>query len=103
MCVSRRENAGILGPLPLCRDSCLPCIAGHDVATPGRVSVEFAKALMVYKTSPLELSQCKNSAALADCLPGIARSGLYAHDPRYTFVGVHPACVFIFNLSFWTA
>jgi hypothetical protein len=57
-----------------CRDSCAPCVAGYDVASLGRVPLEFAKAFMVNETSPLDLSSRKDSAAVADCLPGIARS-----------------------------
>src|SRR5260370_38133495 len=92
-----------MGPLPLRRGSRLPCVAGYDIATPGRVPVELAKALVVNKNSPMELSWRKDSAALADCLLGIARSGLHAYDPRYAFFGIHPACVFVLNLPFWTA
>src|ERR1700704_2836036 len=103
MRISCAEDAGTVGPLPLCRDSCVPCVAGYDVASIGRVPVEFAKALMVNETSPLALLGRKDSAVVADCLPGIARSGLYAHDPRYAFFGVHPACVFVLNLPVWAA
>src|SRR5260370_2738596 len=103
MCVSCGEDAGILGPLPLRRGSRLPCVAGYDTATPGRVAVEFAKAIVVNETSPLEFFWRKDSTALADCLPDIARSGLHADDPRYAFVGVHPTRVFVLNLPFRTA
>src|SRR5258708_849235 len=103
MCVSCGDDAGIVGPPSLFRNSCLPCVAGHDVASIGGVPVEFAKAVLVDETSALDLSQRKDSAALANCLPGIARSSLSAHDARYALVAVHPACVFLFNLPFWTA
>src|SRR5882757_4335061 len=101
MCVSCPENAGILGPLRLRRDSCVSFAAGHHVATTGRVPVEFAKAFVVDAASPLDVSWRKDSAALADCLRGIARSGLYADNARYAFVGVHPACVFVLTLPVW--
>src|SRR5882757_5598686 len=101
MCLPCRENAGILGPLPLRRNSCVSVVAGHDVVAAGRIPVEVTKALVVDAASPLDISWGKDSAALADCLPGIARSGLYVHNARYAFVGVHPACVFVLTLPVW--
>src|SRR5438270_6437160 len=101
MCVPCRENAGILGPLSLRRHSCVSFVAGHDIVAIGRVPVGLAKALLVDETSPLDLSLRKDRAPFADRLPDIARSGLHPVDPRYAFLGVHPACVCVLTMPVW--
>ena len=56
LCFSRREDAEIVGSLPLRSRSRFPCFARYNVAPAGRVPVEFAKALVVDETAPLDLS-----------------------------------------------
>jgi hypothetical protein len=100
---SSGANPGTAAHLPLRGFSRLPRVAGYNIASPGRVSAKFPEALLVDEASPLELFDRQDRAPLADRLSRVARSGLYAFNAPNVFIGVYPACVFLFDLPLRTA
>ena len=96
-------NPGAARHLPLRGFSRLPRVARYNIASPGRVPIKLPEAFLVDKTSPLELFDRQDRAALAHCLSRVARSCLSAFNPRNVFIGVYPVSVFLFDLPLWPA
>ena len=101
--VSDRADSRTWQYLLVCGDSGVPCAAGDDVASAGRVSGEFAKAFVVHQDPPMGFLGCK----IVLLLPIVYFVSL---DLAHLRAAMNPVSTeyiqlisVVFNLSVWVA